>query len=148
MGSPSERSSGLLGWSSSTGTLMSWKSSLRSVKLSHSRQRVRSTSRPWNSFSIKPRASRTNNKVLSNHAAIYINHFSPFIELESYRFHFSFRLNTLSPNPPCSVVYSPVSFGFSYLDVSLFSLQQKFQKQIGERSSPLALLMARFPALI
>lgn len=58
--SPSEKSSGLLAWSSSTGTLMSWKSSLLSVKLSHSRHRVLRTSWPWNSRSIRPRLPEAN----------------------------------------------------------------------------------------
>lgn len=80
--SPSERSSGLLGWSSSTGTLMSWKSSLLSVKLSHSRHRVLRTSWPWNKRSIRSRPSgnKTHNmyRVKFSGQDIHYQSFLPF----------------------------------------------------------------------
>ena len=53
----SELSSVLESSSSCTGTLMSWKSSLRSVKHSHSRHLVLSTSWPWNSFSTSSKTA-------------------------------------------------------------------------------------------
>lgn len=56
----SELSSVLESSSSCTGTLMSWKSSLLSVKHSHSKHRVLSTNWPWNNFST---SSKTANSV-------------------------------------------------------------------------------------
>lgn len=53
----SELSSVLESSSSCTGTLMSWKSSLLSVKHSHSKHLVLSTNWPWNSFSTSSKTA-------------------------------------------------------------------------------------------
>lgn len=53
----SELSSVLESSSSCTGTLMSWKSSLLSVKHSHSKHLVLSTNWPWNNFSTSSKTA-------------------------------------------------------------------------------------------